>query len=481
MALVALLASINYVAGLDHPSQPIWDESYYLTSTQRYADGTAQFASHPPLGLMLIAAGDAIVGANRGLHTSALARDKEVRGQELPEGYSFAGVRLASGVFAVVGAIVFFVLLLELTQRRIVALLISNLYVFDNALVAHFRAAHLDAFQIAFALCALLCFVISAKRQEKSSPWIEFALGVSCGLAAMVKLNAALLTILGVMLVARRVCIGWRSRPLLAQLVSATREGVVMLAGCLLAIVAVFAIHVAISPHPPDPATAAGRKDDRFVSATYRAYLNRERPLTASVVLAAMRDYASFMAADFDGMTRADPNTSSPPQWLLNTKTINYRWDSDGIRTSYVQLTGNPVGWTLALVVPIAAVWLVILQWSRPRASTHPYRRDVMAMLLLLYAGFMIVHGYLATLRVMYLYHYFPALLLAFCLLPLVMREAADRWRVLRARQVSLFAGATALLLAGFVFYSPLTFHRAMTHGECELRNILQRVVVCQA
>lgn len=293
MALVALLASINYVAGLDHPSQPIWDESYYLTSTQRYADGTAQFASHPPLGLMLIAAGDAIVGANRGLHTSALARDKEVRGEELPEGYSFAGVRLASGVFAVVGAIVFFVLLLELTQQRIVALLISNLYVFDNALVAHFRAAHLDAFQISFALCALLCFVISAKRQEKSSPWIEFALGVSCGLAMMVKLNAALLTILGVMLVVRRMCMEWRSRPLLAQLVSATREGVVMLAGCLLAIVAVFAIHVAISPHPPDPATAAGRKDDRFMSATYRAYLNHERPLTASVLLAAMRDYAS--------------------------------------------------------------------------------------------------------------------------------------------------------------------------------------------
>jgi len=44
------------------------------------------------------------------------------------------------------------------------ALLLSNLYLFDNALIAHFRAAHLDAFQMVFLLGALICFVVSARR-----------------------------------------------------------------------------------------------------------------------------------------------------------------------------------------------------------------------------------------------------------------------------------------------------------------------------
>ena len=58
LGLVALIASVNFLVGLGEPRGAIWDESYYLTSTQRYLDGVAQFASHPPLGLMLIAAGD---------------------------------------------------------------------------------------------------------------------------------------------------------------------------------------------------------------------------------------------------------------------------------------------------------------------------------------------------------------------------------------------------------------------------------------
>ena len=52
--VVAMLATVNYSVGIADPHHPVWDESYYLTSTQRYEDGIAQFASHPPLGLMLI-------------------------------------------------------------------------------------------------------------------------------------------------------------------------------------------------------------------------------------------------------------------------------------------------------------------------------------------------------------------------------------------------------------------------------------------
>lgn len=477
--LVALLATMNFVIGIGQPHGLVWDESYYLTSTQRYEQGIAQFASHPPLGLMLIAAGDAAVEPDSGMNTRRLGWDKRVKGEELPAAFSPLGMRLASGVFAVAGAAVFFFLMLELTQHMIGALIFSNFYVFENAFIVHFRAAHLDAFQIAFAICALLCFVVGVRRR-RSSPWLEFALGMACGLAMMVKLNAAVLLLLGAMLIAQRVWLGWRSSLPGRLLVVAARDGAVMAGGCALVIAAVFTLHVSAGPHGPDIRSPAGRQDARFLSADYRAYLHGERSLSPAVVLAATQDYARFMTADFAGMTRSDPNASQPLQWPMHWKTINYRWDSDGVRTRYVQLSGNLFAWGLALLAPIAVLYLLLLQWWRPLPGGWPHRRVLMAMLLLQYLAFMAVHAWLGTQRVMYLYHYFIGLLLAFCLIPLALEEAAERWRTLGTHKTPALAAMTVLLLCSFVFYSPLTFHRPLTHAECEQRNLLQHVVECQ-
>src|SRR5262249_6038978 len=154
-----VLACVNFMVGLAEPHGAIWDESYYLTSTERYAEGRAQFASHPPLGLMLIAAGDITLHPNRNIDTRALGREKHADGKIIPAGFSFQGVRLASALFAVLGAMTFFALMYAITQSTFAALVFSNLFTFENAFVTQFRAAHLDAFQVAFVVAALLCFV----------------------------------------------------------------------------------------------------------------------------------------------------------------------------------------------------------------------------------------------------------------------------------------------------------------------------------
>jgi dolichyl-phosphate-mannose--protein O-mannosyl transferase len=483
MLLVALLASVNCAVGIAEPRQAVWDESYYLTSTQRYEDGIAQFASHPPLGLMLIAAGDELLQVNRGLDTTVLGWDKKISGDKLPKGFSFAGERAAPAAFAIGGAVAFFALMLTLTQSVIAAALLCNLYVFDNALITQFRAAQLDAFQVFFVICALLCFVAGILRAARNpyaagSYVLSFLFGLSCGLAAMVRLNALALAPLGIMLVFQRARARPSGRGKLAAL--AALDAGVMLAGGLLAVIAVFSLYVALAHRPPDPVTPAGIKDNDFVSAPYRDYLQGTRPFSAPIVLAATRDYGRFIAADFTGMTRTDPNASSALQWPLNRRTINYRWDTRGAVTRYVQLSGNLFGWLLALTAPVAALGLMVLQKLRPSVPTDPQRRTLMSMLLFQYLAFMAVHAWLGTQRVMYVYHYFIGLLLAFCLVPLVWREAADRWPPLRARIRPLLAGATVLLLATFLFYAPLTFHRPLTHAQCERRNILQHVVECR-
>jgi dolichyl-phosphate-mannose-protein mannosyltransferase len=478
--LVIALATMNFLVGIGQPPHPIWDEPYYLTAAQRYEEGTAQFASHPPLGLMLITAGDALLHPNRGTDTHAIGWDKQVAGERLPEHYSFAGVRLMSGVFAVIGAVLFFAVMLTLTRSVFSALVLSNLYLFENAFIAHFRAAHLDAFELAFALAALLFFAVSARRGQRSSSWLEFALGAACGLAIMVKLNAVLWTLLGLMLILRRIGMGWHSAPRARLLLTGLRDGTVIASGCSLAIVAVWTIHVALTPHPPPPGSPAGLKDEAFMSHTYRAYLNGRRGFSPAVVLAAAQDYTRFMLADLKGVPKNDRNGSRPMEWPLHIRTINYRWDSDGVRTAYVQLVGNLWGWLMADMALVAAVGLLLLQWWRPCPSSDSARRALMVMLLLQYLVFMTVHAYLGTMRVMYLYHYFLALVLAFCLLPLVLAEVAERWRAPRAWQEWELAVITVMLLVSFEFYSPLSFHRPLTRAQCEWRNAVQHIVDCR-
>jgi dolichyl-phosphate-mannose--protein O-mannosyl transferase len=484
LGLVALLASVNFLTGLAEPRGAVWDESYYLTSTARYAQGTAQFASHPPLGLMLIAAGDELLNPNRNLDTRPLARDKHTDGRVIPAGFSFAGVRAASGLFAVLGAMVFFALMYAITQSTFTALVFSNLFTFENAFITQFRAAQLDAFQIAFTAAALLCFVSAAKRQQRSSPALEAGLGAACGLAMMVKLNASVLLLLGLMLVIRRVSMSWANAPRWRLLLIAARDLGIMAGSCLGVMIAVFAIHVRISANYVDTTSVAGQKDQQFLSPEYREYLQGTRPLSASVIIRAANDYRRFMAADFEGTPRTDANASSPLQWPLERRTINYRWDSDGKRTAYVQLVGNPVSWTLALIAPFAALALLITRRRRPgepagRARPADVRRALLGMLLIEYLAFMVLHWYLGTHRVMYLYHYFIGLLLAFTLLPLLYQEALERWPAVQKWQTPVLGGLTALVLVSFAFYSPLNFHRPLTHAQCERRNSFQHVVDC--
>jgi dolichyl-phosphate-mannose-protein mannosyltransferase len=198
------------------------------------------------------------------------------------------------------------------------------------------------------------------------------------------------------------------------------------------------------------------------------------------VVLAVAQDYTRFMLADLKGEPRSDRNGSRPLEWPLHGGAINYRWDSDGVRTAYVQLVENVGGWLVSDIALVAAVALLILQKLRPCPSTDPARRALMVMLLLEYLVFMIAHAYLGTMRVMYLYHYFLALVLAFCLVPLVLAEAAERWPALAAWREPALAVVTVLSLVGFAFYAPLSLHRPLTHAQCEWRNMLQHVVDCR-
>src|SRR5216110_3373104 len=57
-AIVLAIAFCVFVVNRADPPHIFWDENYHVTSAQRYIDGLVQLEPHPPLGLMLIAAGE---------------------------------------------------------------------------------------------------------------------------------------------------------------------------------------------------------------------------------------------------------------------------------------------------------------------------------------------------------------------------------------------------------------------------------------
>ncbi|MFT4253526.1 MAG: phospholipid carrier-dependent glycosyltransferase [Caulobacter sp.] len=456
--------------GLPRPAT--WDEAYYLTSTQRYLERTAQFASHPPLGLMLIAAGALVVNDNQNLPVHRLAETKSVKGEEVPVGFSYWGLRSASALFGIVGAALFFRLALVLTGGRMgAALAFANLYIFDNALAVQFRAGHLDAFQSVFVLAALLVLAVAARR-GRSKVGEALAFGALIGLAAMVRLNALVLAPIGLLLPVLALGGG---RPLRAAVLRVAGLGI----GGLAAVASTMIVHLAVAPLPPMRGEPAGVRDAAFVSPTYQAFLEGRRSLSPAVVWAASLDYRRYVAADFAGTPKADPNGSSPAVWPVMGGAINYRWDSDGRTTSYLQLAGNPAGWAIGVLGVLGAAALLFLPGPRDEAAAA--RRRLTATLLAGWVLFMAVHLLLARQRVLYLYHYFPGLLISWALATLAFEEACARWPVFARRRAVLLAGGTGAVLLGFLAYAPFTYHRPLTHAACAARTLLDpRVVDCR-
>jgi len=464
------LASALYLPHLDTPRGAVWDESYYLTAIQRQVERRAQFASHPPLGFLLSSIAPRL-GPARAQDT-ALAARKTLAGEALPAGYDLARARIGSALAGVLGAAVFYALMLALTGRVVLALALANLFTFENAFLVQFRAAQLDSFLTLFSLLALLAFTLSFRRANRPTPRLDAAFGAAVGLAAMVKLIGVWLALAGPLLLLARL----RSRgdrPLGVILIDLSRSAALMSACFFGAIAFVYALQTADGARPPNLATLAGLRDQGFISAAHGAWLEGRVHYSPGVVFAAARDDLDYMLSDLHGVPRADPNGSPPIEWPLMRRTIGYRWDSAGPTTGYVQLVGNPVGWGIGLVGLVLAP-LVALRARAPRD------RALALALLILWGWVMGLHVWLAQTRVMYLYHYFPALVLSWCLAALAASEALERISAKGRDGRTALALAVLLHLGAFWFWSPMTFGRDLTAAGCLARNTLSVRVQCR-
>jgi dolichyl-phosphate-mannose-protein mannosyltransferase len=483
-ALVAIIAIFCFMVHLADPPYLFWDENYHVTSAERYIEGIAQFEPHPPLALMLIAGGEALVNPNRNIDKHILTTTKQIPGDLLPKSFSFAGMRLMPSLFAAGGALLFFGLMMELLQRRLHALLFTSLYLFENAFVVHFRAVHLDSFQMFFSLASIWQFV-RLWRRDQSPHWIQYVwLAVWSGMAIMCKINAVILLPLFPLLYLKDWVLQ-SPAPLGRHLRDTTLKIGVSVAGMLMIFFATFYAHAAIARKLPDSGSSAGQQDLANMSPAYRQFLERHEALTPGIVVTIAIDYFKFMDKDHHGVPKLDTtkpgeNGSHPLHWPLHDKTINYRWDSANGLTSYVQLTGNQVSWALGLIAALLSFQLI----SNHRVFGLPIQGSkrtyhLIEVFTVMYVVFMLLHLWIITQRVMYLYHYFLGLVISYILVALMWQYLSEARPAFGQRKTKILVAGVIAIFASFWFFLPLSDHWPLTHDQCELRNVFERVVEC--
>lgn len=471
-ALILIISLAVYGTRYDIPNSMFWDENYHIASAQKHIDGVMYMEPHPPLGKMLIAVTEVLVGVNDDIDKQKLNQTDYLNGNEMPKGLQFDGFRLASTLLMALSVLFFYGIVHRITQRRWVAAAFTSLVIFDNALVIHSRSIMLEGIQMFFILAAIY-YLVRCITQPKKITLANYAiLGVLVGLTISVKINGMILLLLFVMLFGVDQ---WQHIKTFNWLAVSRRLLVTVPAGVLpvlLVFFSVFYIHIGMGKEIVNNRTYKA-------SPEYLNYIRKGETFSLAAFSVGMKDNWRYMSEYADGVPRLDickdgENGSHASGWPIGQKSINYRWDKDTIdgkvQVRYKQLIGNPIVWFSVLGGIVLSCGLLISKFVYGNAVKDETLFYWIAGFTGLYLAYMI--AILQIERVMYLYHYLVPLVFGAINLALLFNYIFRDEIVANSRHAMINLGIFVLLVIGvFAFFSPFTYGFQMTEDEFALRN----------
>ena len=456
VVLLGISASL-ILPNLGSPRAIVFDETYFIPTTQKYLNGVFFLEPHPPLAKLLIALGERLYQPNQ---TPDQFTTVEKVDKDWSADWDITGYRIAPAIFGIMLPALVFLILCVVLEQELAAFLLALPVAFDNALITQSRAALIDSFLIFFCLASILVFCCVSRRVDwrfRSLIALSIVWGVLSGSAASVKLTGLVVLML----------VGLFGLKLLwsRQIRRAVTVGIFFSLAFAVTYLGFWTIHFSIAQH------ILGSQD-YGITAAHRQIVDGEisvDPLTRFVTQ--MQDAVDYQRRYEAGVPKLDltkPDEIGSPWywWLVGGRAIDYRWETpNGGAYGYVYLMGNPVTWLISLlgvVLGTAAVLVDLLFGFLPTG-----RRQWLYSFVLLYWGYMIPIMFIE--RVMYLYHYLPPLIIGVMLFALVFREAK---RIpLKVRRGGL-ALVLVLMLFAFWVYKPLTYNDPLTGPEFRQRNI---------
>lgn len=461
LLLVTAIGFLTYVQRYNEPAAFFWDENYHVASAQKYLNGVYFMEQHPPLGKLLIAAGELILNRNA-------ADDQFIGtdyGTELPDGFSFAGYRFFPVLLAWLTAPMLFLIFWKLTKSDLAAALLSSLYLFDNALIVHLRGAMLEPALLFFTTLTILAFLLLREETDlRRFDWWSILFGLSFGCVLTTKVVGLVM----ILLIPALLWLLWPDRRRIRRFL-----GIGALS-FLITYVGVWQTHFAlggsINPVLPDQGYYQASEQYKAILAAGKNGSLRWFPVM-------LRDSLRFVAHYNNGVPRLDmckeeENGSPWFLWPIGARAINYRWETpDGGLYQYLYLQVNPAVWWLSFTGVIAAVGMLLSSFTLDLKS--PLRgRPLLLIFTGLYGSYMAAISQIS--RVMYLYHYFVPLLFSFCVLALVCMEVrrVGRCSVTAKRRLGVFLAMALVIFASYEFYRPLSNYEPISDGAFQKRAL---------
>lgn len=472
-SIVVMIASyFTYFQNYDYPPSVFWDENYHIASAQKYLEGVMFMETHPPLGKLLIALGEKIIQPNKTIPSAELHKFTQTDYiKDFPDDYSFAGVRFFSAFLAWISAVVFFLIFYLISKNPHLSLAFSSLYIFDNALITHSRAAMLEGSHLFFILLAILYFVFLLQKKHTVKLTNYFLFGTLIGLPIMVKATGAILFLLFPFLwfwtksATSHVASSQRHR--LSLVWDFTFKGLIFSAGVALIFSSVWHVHFSLGKKiEPDKKYRASQEYEKIIA---EGKTNKVANFPTM-----LSDNMSYMANYNNGVPKLDvckpdENGSNPITWPLGEKSINYRWEKNDEGVRYMYLQSNPAIWVVGLAGIIISLMLLASRFIFKQPIKNQRLFYLVTLFSAMYASYMAVM--LKIERVMYLYHYFIPLIFSFILAFLIFNYIFEETLLTKTKKIyAIIAVSIITIIWSYHFFSPFSYYKPLTTDQFKQR-----------
>ncbi len=420
--VLLVLGILTHAVWFGHPNSAVFDEVHFGKFLSAYFTHEYYFDIHPPLGKLILAGWGWLWGYRPGFGFANI-------GDVYPDNLYMA-LRFLPTLAGALLPLVIYGIARQFRLSRPAAVLAGVLVALDNALTVQSRLMLLDPFLLLFGFGALWCYL---RWRNGGHTALVSAAGVLGGMAICIKWTGATFLALIVILELARFLDArqWASLPRRALMPIAS---FVVLP--LLIYFSVFAVHFALLTKPGP--------GDAFMSGTFWSESTIQKTLGLNIEM-----YRSNQR-----LTASHPYSSAWFTWPFMQRPIYY-WvgDASPAGQARIYLLGNPLVWWLSTVAVFVGLASIVLSGIRKASPVLVIMAGAWLMNLLPFIG---VH------RVMFLYHYFTALIWAILLLAYAVDQSPQKKK--------LVLGISVAAVALFVFFAPLTYGLPLSDGAYNAR-----------
>lgn len=442
LLLLLLSAALTRLWNVFSPHAVIFDEVYFKAFAGHYLDHRYFFDIHPPLGKLLLAAEASLQNVPVADLISTTTPTPSLR--LLP---AIAGIILVPLVWG---------LLRCLGASRPWAFLGAFAVLLDNALVVESRLIVMDSMLLIFGISAIYFAVVSRTSTGLRRWLLIVATAVACGAAVSTKwTGATAIGVVGLFFIIDGVRRISSFRRVLIELL--------VIMGIVSAIYAgSFALHFSLLTRSGD--------GDAFMSQRFQATIPGNNTYDPAARMSFGEKFIELNREMFSAnqtLTASHPYGSRWYTWPLELRPIYY-WQGDTQpdgRQGNIYLLGNPMVWW-------GTVLTIIIGGTYARLNAIKLsRRTVSALWLTGVAYLANFLPFVGVTRVMFLYHYFFSFIFSIVFAVLLAGDIVSIRKTERTGRSSaryLFAGALLIIVAGFVYFLPLTYGVPLTPAELQ-------------